>query len=437
MALPTATSQKLHSHISSLLAFYTSARVRDDDHGGYHNQLRDDGTVYDANTKHVVGTCRYAVNYAIAARLFPDEAALYRNLCAHGIRFLLDKQADVEHGGFHWVIAAPSNEVVDGAKYCYSVAFALLALANAKLAGVVEVDVDGALDSVLALAESYYEPAHGLYIDSFDRTLTKPSPYRGQNANMHMCEGYIALYEARVEPAHLVRAASIAKRLTIDLCGGQGWVIEHYTSEWLADPDKNVHAEPSTEEYIFRPPGAQPGHAAEWAKLLLLLERHCRVAAPHPELQAVGWAWMLPRAKELFGLAVGEGWDATKGGLVYLVSGGKVTDGNKYYWALAEAIAAAGLLMVRCAEDAATSEASAEYRVWLDKLWQYADAHFIDGEHGGWFPMLNAENVRTDLHASPDHVGLPVKCYPSKTDYHPLAACWEVLRAIEPEGRWG
>ncbi len=44
--------------------------------------------------------------------------------------------------------------------------------------------------------------------------------------------------------------------------------------------------------------------------------------------------------------------------------------------------------------------------------------------------MVNVDNARVDTHAAPDHTGPPVKCYPSKTDYHPLAACYEVLRVM-------
>ena len=97
-------------------------------------------------------------------------------------------------------------------------------------------------------------------------------------------------------------------------------------------------------------------------------------------------------------------------------------DGNKYYWALAEMIAAAGLLGHR------TRKSS--YWHWYDKAWSYALEYFIDKERGGWYPMVNADNVRIDTHAGPDHTGEPVKCYPSKTDYHPLAACYEVLRTL-------
>ena len=101
---------------------------------------------------------------------------------------------------------------------------------------------------------------------------------------------------------------------------------------------------------------------------------------------------------------------------------GKVLDPNKYYWALAEMIAAAGLLGQRTGK--------AVYWEWYDKAWEYALEYFIDEERGGWYPMVNAENVRTDTHAGPNHFGPMVKCYPSKTDYHPLAACYEVLRAM-------
>ena len=90
--------------------------------------------------------------------------------------------------------------------------------------------------------------------------------------------------------------------------------------------------------------------------------------------------------------------------------------------AMAEMLGAAGLLAVRTGKPL--------YQEWYNRGWDYAVAHFIDPVHGGWFPMVNADNVRTDTHAKADHTGLPVKSYPSKTDYHALAACYEVYRAL-------
>ena len=94
--------------------------------------------------------------------------------------------------------------------------------------------------------------------------MTTANPYRGQNANMHMAEALIALYEATGEVRHLSRAASIAPK-TVELAQGCGWVIEHYDASWAADPHKNRDADPSSEEYIFRPPGFQPSLQAPWA----------------------------------------------------------------------------------------------------------------------------------------------------------------------------
>ena len=125
---------------------------------------------------------------------------------------------------------------------------------------------------------------------------------------------------------------------------------------WLQDPLKNKDADPSSEEYIFRPCGFQPGHSFEWAKLILLIERHCAAQGPGEEAGAgsTGVAWMVPTARLLFDTAIMHGWDDTPGSggafYTYSVDGegkGKVLDTNKYYWALAEMIAAAGLLAAR------------------------------------------------------------------------------------------
>ncbi|MCM3061032.1 AGE family epimerase/isomerase, partial [Bacillus subtilis] len=47
-------------------------------------------------------------------------------------------------------------------------------------------------------------------------------------------------------------------------------VWEHYHADWSIDWDYNKEDSSN----IFRPWGFQPGHQTEWAKLLLILERH-------------------------------------------------------------------------------------------------------------------------------------------------------------------
>jgi mannose/cellobiose epimerase-like protein (N-acyl-D-glucosamine 2-epimerase family) len=216
-----------------------------DPSGGFHNQILDDGTLYDPDMKHVVGTCRFTVNFALCARLlgFGDkEREHYLELAKHGINFLTEHHWDPTSAGFNWVLKRQvSGDVVnfvvdDGEKWGYAVAFGLLACANAKLAGVE--GMDEALERALSCVETFKDGSTGLFLDSFNSTMTVKSNYRGQNSNMHMCEALIAAFEATGERKHLNAAAGIAKKLTVELSAGCGWVNEHYDEDWVPDPEK-------------------------------------------------------------------------------------------------------------------------------------------------------------------------------------------------------
>lgn len=90
-------------------------------------------------------------------------------------------------------------------------------------------------------------------------------------------------------------------------CGRGALVYEHFTSDWSA-ADADFHSGPGGERDRFRPWGFQPGHLAQWAKLLLWLD------ARRPA------AWLLPKARELFDAAWAEAWDSSEGrggGMVY------------------------------------------------------------------------------------------------------------------------
>jgi len=487
----------LRQHVSDILAFYEPV-VMDRGAGGFHNQLLDDGTNYDASTKHVVGTCRFVVNYALAAEMFPARAEAHLAKCAEGLRFLFERQRDAEHGGFFWVVraaataaapaaaaapampaapvapAAPESYAfvaADDTKCCYAAAFALLALASARRAGLASLELTAAAAAAAAAAagggaggartvvpleeligdvyqetDRHFFEAGGLCADRFARDWSADADaanaaYRGQNPCMHMCEALLALSAlgGAEAPRQLARAATICRRLCHELrpaadagCaaaadGIVNGVWEHFTApDWRLDLHFNKDADPESEEYIFRPYGLQPGHLFEWAKLILQLERALLAAAAGGGGGGGGAeAWMLPRAKELFELGVRHGWDGARGGAVYTFGPrGEALDGNKYYWVQAEMIAAAGLLAARCPGEAV-------YREWYGRAWAYCEEHFIDRERGGWYPMLSADNARVDPHMPAGlrgKGGPAVKSYPSKTDYHPLAACYEVLQ---------
>lgn len=114
----------LRNHIQSIISFYHPVCI-DKDVGGYINQLRDDGTIFDPTTKHLVGTCRFVYNYALASLVF--DKSEYCEAAEHGLNFLKDAHRQTD-GGFAWVLQG--RQVEDGTRHCYGHAFVLLATAE-------------------------------------------------------------------------------------------------------------------------------------------------------------------------------------------------------------------------------------------------------------------------------------------------------------------
>ena len=124
--------------------------------------------------------------------------------------------------------------------------------------------------------------------------------------------------------------------------------------------------------------------------------------------------WMPERAQNLFDIALEKSWDEQREGMHYTFApNGYILDTDRYYWVLSETIAAAALLALRTGDD--------KYWDWYDKAWAFSDRYFVDHKYGAWYRILNVENQQYDDLKSP----------PSKTDYHPLAACYETLEAIQ------
>lgn len=383
----------LEAHIADTMAFY-HPRCIDPVHGGFFQHFRDDGTVYDPDTRHLVSSTRFVFNYARAARHFrrPD----YLEPVRHGLRFLREAHRNPDTGGYAWVLGR--DGVIDATNHCYGLAFVVLAYASALRAGVEEARPW--LEETWDLLERHYwDSEYRLYRDELSGDLQRVSPYRGQNANMHACEAMIAAWEATGQERYLARAKTLARRVAVDLAGqGDGLIWEHYDNRWRVDWDYNR----DNPRHLFRPWGFQTGHQTEWAKLLATLDRH----AAEP--------WLLERAAALFEAGVKHGWDGSNGGLVYGFDPHyRVCDGDKYFWVQAETFAAAARL-AECTGEAA-------YWLWYDRIWDYAWRCFVDHRYGAWYRILDARNHKYDDLKSPA----------GKTDYHTMGACYEVIGVLQ------
>ncbi len=390
----------LLAHIRHTMAFYHPRCI--DPAGGFFHYFKDDGSVYDASHRHLVSSTRFVFNYAMAAREFTDTASLqheYLEAARHGLRYLREVHRDHASGGYAWTLRDGVAE--DRTNHCYGVAFVLLAYSTAVKAGINEARPW--MDETWALLEHrFWDADAGLYRDEADADWNF-SNYRGQNANMHMCEAMLAAFEASGEARYLERALTLADHMTRrQATQSDGLVWEHYDRHWQIDWD--YHRDDP--KHLFRPWGFQPGHQTEWAKLLLILDQHLRDDSDRPR-------WLVDTARHLFDTAVARAWDQECGGLCYgFAPDGSICDDDKYFWVQAESLAAAARLAV------ATGEAG--YWDWYDRLWQYAWQHMVDHEHGAWFRILDRRNDKYSDEKSPA----------GKTDYHTMGACYDVLGVL-------
>lgn len=399
-ALPDFRSEAfLREHIAQTMAFYHPHAI--DPAGGFFHYYKDDGTIYDRSHRHLVSSTRFVFNYAMAWREF--ERPEYLEAARHGLRYLRDVHRNTDTGGYAWTIRDGKPE--DRTNHAYGVAFVLLAYSTALKAGITEAAAW--MDETWDLLEHrYWDAVAGLYRDEADEHWNFSS-YRGQNANMHMCEAMLAAYQASDEPRYLERALTLADHITRrQAAKGDGLVWEHYDANWNIDWD--YHRDDP--KHLFRPWGFQPGHQTEWAKLLLIME---------PLLLERGREenWLVPTAKHLFDVALANAWDNEHGGICYgFAPDGSVCDDDKYFWVQAESLAATALLHARTG--------LAVYDEWYEKLWGYAWQHFIDHRHGAWYRILTRDNRKYDDEKSPA----------GKTDYHTMGACYEVMELIRTGG---
>lgn len=382
----------LQEQSKDILNFYTSRVV--DPQGGYFQNYYDNGTLFNEHQKQLVSSTRIIVNYALASINFKN--AEYLSIAKHGLDYLENVHWQASTENYAWTLN--NNKPDDMTQQAYGYAFVLLAYAAVKKAGIITSD-EKLLKTFELLESRFWQSEYGLYADEISAEGVL-SEYRGQNSNMHLCEAMIAAYEATNNTLFLERAELLAHNIAVRQAAlSDNLVWEHYTESFELDWDYN-RDDPKN---LYRPWGFQPGHQTEWAKLLLIINRHS------PK------AWLVERAKALYDYAFDIAWDEKCGGLIYgFDQEGKWCDDDKYFWVQAESFATAALLYVETKEQ--------KYLTQYNALWQYCEQHFIDHKYGAWFRLLNRENAKYSNEKS--SVG-------AKCDYHTLGACFEVLRAID------
>eukprot|EP01059_Diplonema_ambulator_P035988 TRINITY_DN8757_c0_g5_i1.p1 TRINITY_DN8757_c0_g5~~TRINITY_DN8757_c0_g5_i1.p1 ORF type:complete len:409 (+),score=92.64 TRINITY_DN8757_c0_g5_i1:44-1228(+) len=387
----------LKAHLKSLVD-WRLANTIDTKRGGYYEVVGDD--TYNHDRKSLVNSCRGVYSVAAGVAVFGGEMVGEE---------VLSELEDKEHKGWLW-----DNEGGLEGKMLYGHAFVLLAVSQVKRAGK---EPTPSVEAVFNLIEEkFYVPKESCYADYTSADWSTTDSYRGQNGVMHLTEALISAYHATGNTLYLQKAALIATKLckTLPDAAGTVWVWEHYKStpdgDWVHDWEYNKadltdwvdKGQDPTKMGLreYRPWGYLPGHVAEWAKLLLLLDLAERKAGLTPP------SWYKTRAKAMLDSIMTHGWDHTHGGLYYCLSPDLAPmNDQKFMWPIAEAFAALRLL---------------PDPVQAENVWSYAVKHFIKGDV--WLSRLDRENNRLC-------VGYNVRDL-----YHPLAACYDLLQAFGDEG---
>jgi mannose/cellobiose epimerase-like protein (N-acyl-D-glucosamine 2-epimerase family) len=162
----------LLAHVKSIMDFY-HPRCIDRVDGGFFHHFRDDGSVYDAGTRHLVSSTRFVINYARAAVRFASDE--YREAARHGIAFLRSRHRQSGTGGYAWLL--DGSGVVDATNHCYGLAFVVLTYAEAAKAGIAQAAAY--LEEAWELMERHFwSERDGLYCDEISADWRTRSPYR-------------------------------------------------------------------------------------------------------------------------------------------------------------------------------------------------------------------------------------------------------------------
>ncbi|MDH0304631.1 MULTISPECIES: AGE family epimerase/isomerase [unclassified Pseudomonas] len=344
-----------------LLAFASASRLPQ----GFGN-LDDEGRLPRCALAETMNTARMTHSFALA---HIQGVPGCRELVEHGVAALQGPLRDPEHDGWY---AHPEGHGGSG-KAAYLHAFVALAASSALVAG--SAAAQALLDDVIALIEQrFWCEEEGALRESFSRDWQQVEAYRGANSNMHGVEAFLALADVTGDTLWLRRAQRIVERLILTQAAADGFrVTEHFDAHWQALRDYN-RDNPADG---FRPYGTTPGHAFEWARLVLHLEAALqRAQLPAPE-------GLLVAAKGLFDSACRHAWQADGApGLVYTLDWhDRPVVRERLHWVHAEACASAAALLRRTGET--------QYEQWYRCFWDFIASHFIDRARGSWHHELD------------------------------------------------
>jgi len=398
MTSPTDLRKAIEAELyGNLLPFWRS-RSLDTDHGGFIGEMSNAGQVRAGADKGLILNSRVLWTFSAVYRELGDDGDLA--LAQRAYRYLLDRFADRDHGGFLWLLDSEGRPLED-TKKIYGQAFCIYALSELYLATGKAGPLEEA-QAVFDLIELYArDDEYGGYIESLSRDWSPAGDLRlsdkdmdtpkSMNNHLHVLEAYANLYRAWPD-------RKVAERL--------GELIDLFDRHIVGEDDGRCHLHHffdkqwsvCSETYSY-------GHDIEAAWLLAeaaeVLGDESRQAVVHR------------RAEQLARSVLAEAVDAD-GGLAYEGRDGRVIDPSREWWCQAEAIV--GFWQVY---------ASTGREVFADAartIWDFIDKRVIDRENGEWFWRVLGDGSIDESEP---------KVSEWKGPYHNTRMCLEMLRRLK------
>lgn len=225
-------------------------RFADKEHGGFHEELDENGVPMASGRKRVMVQCRqlYVLSHAALLGDNSGQAA-----AEAGYIFLKRNYRDEANGGWRFSVT-PDGAPLDGTKDLYAHAFVLFALAYLHRAFAAPDAVALAAETMEVIRTRLAAPAGGFW-DGADAAWTPDTAIRRQNPHMHLLEGVLAQFEATGDAAWLSNADALVALLRENFFDAETATLgEYFTPSWAPDPERGHIVE--------------AGHHFEWVWLL-------------------------------------------------------------------------------------------------------------------------------------------------------------------------
>ena len=332
--------------------------------------LGDDGTPIKERPRETWITCRMVHVYSIGCLMGHKEC---EPLVDEALRGIMGELCDKVNGGWYPGIRADGT-YIEG-KQCYAHAFVILAATSALLAK--RPGADKLLCEALEVYNKYFwDEKESMAYDTWNTEFTRLDDYRGINANMHTVEAFLAVADATGQEEYRQRAGRIIGHVIEWALENDYHIPEHFTKEW--EPDLEYNSE--HKEDPFKPYGATPGHAIEWARLI------CQWTKSTYDVIDARYDANIGIAENLFNYAIEEAWNVDGNpGIVYTTDwNGVPVVHDRMHWTLAEAINTSAVLYRITGKD--------KYSELYSQFMKYLDEIVIDHKNGSWFHQLDETN---------------------------------------------